>query len=103
MNDAALSRAFWQRASILPWLLADREFIGGRWIKFLLENNVLFAIRVKENSDTPGSKMAARYQLIEPLAQACWLHSALQSQLARLAAMDESLGTPLRFAAKTAR
>ena len=31
-------------------LLADREFIGGRWIKFLLENNILFAIRVKENS-----------------------------------------------------
>ena len=34
----------------IAWLLADREFIGGRWIKFLLENNVLFAIRVKENS-----------------------------------------------------
>ena len=32
----------------IAWLLADREFIGGRWIKFLLENNVLFAIRVKE-------------------------------------------------------
>ncbi len=31
-------------------VLADREFIGGRWIKFLLENNILFAIRVKENS-----------------------------------------------------
>jgi hypothetical protein len=34
----------------IAWLLADREFIGGRWIKFLLENNILFAIRVKENS-----------------------------------------------------
>ncbi len=24
----------------IAWLLADREFIGGRWMKFLLENNV---------------------------------------------------------------
>ncbi len=34
----------------IAWLLADREFIGGRWIKFLLENKMLFAIRVKEGS-----------------------------------------------------
>ncbi len=34
----------------IAWLLADREFIGGRWIEFLLENNIMFAIRVKESS-----------------------------------------------------
>ena len=33
----------------IAWLLADREFIGGQWIEFLLKNNIMFAIRVKEN------------------------------------------------------
>ena len=62
----------------IAWLLADREFIGGRWIKFLLENNVLFAIRVKENSITS----ARRWPLLsaqEPLAQACWLQAPAKS------------------------
>ena len=31
------------------WLLADREFIGSRWMNFLNKNNIPFAIRVKEN------------------------------------------------------
>lgn len=30
-------------------LLADREFIGADWLKFLCENNVPFAIRLREN------------------------------------------------------
>jgi hypothetical protein len=30
-------------------LLADREFIGTGWIEFLIENNVPFAIRLREN------------------------------------------------------
>lgn len=30
-------------------LLADREFIGAEWLKFLCENNVPFAIRLREN------------------------------------------------------
>ncbi len=34
----------------ISWLLADREFIGATWVNFLLENNITFAIRVKENS-----------------------------------------------------
>ena len=34
----------------IAWLLADREFIGGQWVKFLLEHTILFAIRVKENN-----------------------------------------------------
>ncbi len=32
----------------IAWLLADREFIDGQWIEFLLKNNIMFAIRVKE-------------------------------------------------------
>ena len=82
----------------IAWLLADREFIGGRWIKFLLENNVLFAIRVKENSIL-RLEDGRCYQLKSLLRKPAGL-KRLQSQLARLAAMDESLGTPLRFAAK---
>lgn len=34
-------------SSSIDMLLADREFIGRNWMKFLSKNNVLFAIRVK--------------------------------------------------------
>ncbi|WP_095081653.1 IS4 family transposase [Mesorhizobium sophorae] len=34
-------------AASIELLLADREFIGAGWIKFLMENKVPFAIRVK--------------------------------------------------------
>jgi hypothetical protein len=30
-------------------LLADREFIGADWLKFLSDNNIPFAIRIREN------------------------------------------------------
>jgi hypothetical protein len=36
-------------AASIQWLLADREFIGSRWMDFLNKNNIPFAIRVKEN------------------------------------------------------
>lgn len=36
-------------AASIKWLLADREFVGSRWMNFLSENNISFAIRVKEN------------------------------------------------------
>jgi hypothetical protein len=31
------------------WLLADREFVGSRWMDFLNKNKIPFAIRVKES------------------------------------------------------
>lgn len=34
-------------ASSIELLLADREFIGGKWMNFLINNNIPFAIRVK--------------------------------------------------------
>lgn len=37
-------------ASSIRLLLCDREFIGQDWLKYLLQNNVLFAIRIKENA-----------------------------------------------------
>jgi hypothetical protein len=35
--------------STIRRLLADREFIGCEWLEFLCENNIHFAIRLKEN------------------------------------------------------
>ena len=35
-------------AASIELLLADREFIGAEWVKFLMENKVPFAIRVKQ-------------------------------------------------------
>jgi hypothetical protein len=79
-------------------LLADREFIGGRRIRFLLESNVLFAIRVKENSRVrlEGGRC---YQL-KSLRRKPAGFKRLQQRPGRLLAMDEDLGTPLHFAAK---
>ena len=36
-------------AAFIRALLADREFIGAEWLKFLCENNVTFAIRLRED------------------------------------------------------
>jgi hypothetical protein len=33
--------------STIQILLADREFVGTEWLKFLNENNILFAIRIR--------------------------------------------------------
>jgi hypothetical protein len=89
--------ALFGSASII-WLLADREFIGERWIKFLLENNILFAIRVKENSHI-RLEDGRRYQLKSLLRKPAGF-KRLQSQPARLETMDECSGTPLSFSAK---
>lgn len=36
-------------ASSIEALLADREFVGAEWMKFLCENNIPFVIRLKED------------------------------------------------------
>jgi Transposase DDE domain len=36
-------------ASTVRMLLADREFVGADWLKFLNENNIPFAIRLRED------------------------------------------------------
>ena len=47
----ALMRRYLARfpVSTIRVLLADREFIGAEWFKFLNDNNVPFAIRIREN------------------------------------------------------
>jgi transposase len=37
-------------ASRIEALLADREFVGTQWFRFLIEENIPFIIRVKQNS-----------------------------------------------------
>lgn len=82
----------------VTWLLADREFIGGKWMKFLLQNKVLFAIRVTENSYV--RLQDGRCYRLKSLLRRPAGFKRLQSQPARLEAMDQNLGCPLRFAAK---
>lgn len=35
--------------SQIEWVLADREFVGQDWFKFLLDTNIPFSIRTKDN------------------------------------------------------
>ncbi|MCZ6644269.1 MAG: hypothetical protein O7F71_22050 [Gammaproteobacteria bacterium] len=78
--------------------MADREFIGGQWIEFLLKNNIMFAIRVKENG-TVRLDDGHCYQLKSLLRTrkgGKWLHG----RPARLAAMADGSGTPLALHAE---
>lgn len=45
--DAALFALVW--ASSINALLADKEFAGSEWMKFLFESNIPFVIRLKED------------------------------------------------------
>jgi hypothetical protein len=36
-------------AATIRLLLADREFVGAEWMEFLCENNIPFAIRIRDN------------------------------------------------------
>lgn len=35
--------------SQIEWVFADREFIGEEWFKFLIDSNIPFSIRIKDN------------------------------------------------------
>ena len=55
--------------SSIKMLLADREFVGTRWLEFLLKNNVPFAIRLKEDRkflDENGRLISLRTRLRRP-------------------------------------
>ena len=82
----------------IRWLLADREFIGGQWIEFLLENNIIFAIRMKESSyvrlDDGRSYQFKRLLRTRNDAK------QLLARPGRLTAMADGPDLPLTFAAK---
>ena len=85
-------------AASIRLLLADREFVGADWIEFLNDNNIPFAIRLREDlrvTDEDG----------HDLTLAARLHRAERSRFfrARLGARDdaETRDAPLlNFAAK---
>ena len=89
--------ALFGRGSI-AWLLADREFIGRHWLEFLMANNILFAIRVKQNSLV--QLQDGRCYRLTSLLRRPFGFKLLHSQPARFQAMDPGLGFPLNFAAK---
>jgi hypothetical protein len=41
-------------AASIQWLLADREFIGARWLAFLNDSEVRFAVRARSRKTGPG-------------------------------------------------
>ena len=49
-------------------LLADREFIAQDWFGFLVDQNIPFAIRIRENSLTDNwFRLSAFFRQLEPL------------------------------------
>ena len=77
-SDTAQRIALMQRylalfgAASIECLLADREFVGARWMDFLNENNIPFVIRVKEGMT-----------LVLENGQACSLKTLLRRKRAR--------------------
>lgn len=63
-------------ASSIECLLADREFIGARWMDFLNENNIPFVIRVKGDMT-----------LVLENGQACSLKTLLRKKRAKSVAL----------------
>ncbi len=88
-------------AASIRYLLADREFIGPRWIDFLLRKNVLFSIRVKDNLNVVLDD--DRTHRFKTLLQKPAFRKALTTRKGRLATMSSDSGLPLRFAARRLR
>ncbi len=89
--------AIFDPASI-SWLLADREFIGVRWMEFLLKNNIIFAIRLKE--DTVIYLEDGHTYQFKSLLRTRRKAKQILARPGRLAAMTDCPGLPLTFAAK---
>ena len=84
--------------STIRLLLADREFVGAEWLKFLNDNNMPFAIRLRENlrvTDEDGHDLTLRARLRRGRGS--------RSFRARMGARDDAAtgdGPLLNFAAK---
>jgi hypothetical protein len=94
----ALMRRYLARfpAASIRILLGDREFIGAEWLKFPNDNNIPFAIRIRDNlrvTDEAGHELTLHARL----------HRARRSRVfdARLGTGEDATGAPLlHFAAK---
>jgi hypothetical protein len=89
--------AIFDPASI-SWLLADREFIGVRWMEFLLKNNIIFAIRLKE--DTVIHLQDGHTYKLGCLLRTRPKAKQILAQPGRFGAMTDRSALPLTFAAK---
>jgi hypothetical protein len=94
-------------ATTIRLLLADREFIGADWMKFLNDNNIPFAIRLREDLVSPKANLRFDVTCLDghDLALFARLRQARRTRTfrARLGARDdvESRHAPLlNFAAK---
>lgn len=85
-------------AGSIRYLLADREFVGQEWMEFLLQNNIMFSIRVK--GKTYIRLADGGVCMLQSFARNRKAWSRLRALPACFAAMPESLGHPLRFACK---
>ncbi len=85
-------------ASSIRLLLCDREFVGPVWIEYLLENNIFFAIRLKETSHVVLDD-GRKYQL-KSLMRKSGGWKLLAARSGHITAMAKSTQAPIRFAAK---
>ncbi|NKB15816.1 MAG: IS4 family transposase [Sphingomonadales bacterium] len=81
-------------AASIQWLLADREFVGSRWMDFLSKNNIPFAIRVKQS-----------LTIVLDNGKICSLKTLLRHRRARRAVYSfegqiPETATPVRVAAR---
>jgi hypothetical protein len=82
----------------IRYFLAGREFIGPEWMEFLLQNNVLFSIRVKAKISVTLDD--GRTHLLQTLLRKGNMRTWLRNRRGRFANMSETSGAPLRFACK---
>jgi Transposase DDE domain len=82
----------------IRWFLADREFIGPEWIGFLLQNKVLFSIRIKAKMYVTFDD--GRTYLLKSLLRKAGTGACLKARAGRFSTMPANPGTPLRFNAK---
>jgi hypothetical protein len=81
-------------AGSIELLLADREFVGLRWLRFLNDNNVPFAVRLKEKLVvTPED---GRPRTLGSLLRTCRKKRVFHANLSQ----DAEHPLPLNFAAK---
>lgn len=92
----ALMRAIWRSSgpASVELLLADREFVGARWLGFLNENNVPFAVRLKGKLVVITAD--GRALRLDSLLRTCRKKRVFRADLSR----DPACPLALNFAAK---
>jgi len=85
-------------AGSISWLFADREFSSHAWMEFLLENNIIFAIRLRESA-VVHLQDGHTYHL-GSLLRTRRMAKQILNQPGRFEAMTDRSDWPLTFIAK---